>query len=165
VCCIIWLTITTETVSALYDSESEFYTEAVSKILEQISRLSFPLQKKEKSLCHIHVANSIQGTALTLVQLQSFRFLSVWTLANPRVFKPNWKWRDVLQMHFVCLSNHSQMLRNLWNCATYPDQTGPCVHWFKRKIFGAFALNCDLLDNKNTTTVKFGTCVSNVSLK
>ena len=80
----------------------------------------------------------------------------------PRAFKPNWIWRDVLQMHFVCLSKHSQLLLDLWECATCPDKLVPCVHRFKRKISGAFVMNCDLLDNKNTTAVKFGTCVSNL---
>ena len=161
-CSVIWLTITKETASALCNSESEFYSEAESKMLGQISRLSFPLQNGGKTLYRTHAANSIQGTAHTFVQLQSFRLLSVWTLTNPRAFKPDWKWRDVLQMHFVCLSKHSQLLLDLWECATCPDKLVPCVHRFKRKISGAFVMNCDLLDNKNTTAVKFGTCVSNL---
>ena len=160
-CSKIWLTITTETVSVLCYSESEFYTETVSIMLGPISRLSFPCQNKEYKVYIIicpkqysRYRPQVRPTSILLI------FICVGAYKPPHI-QAQLKMKRRFTNVFLCLSNHSQPLRDLWKCATYPDQMGPCVHWLKWMIFGAFVLNCDLLDNMNTTAVKFGTSVSN----
>jgi len=82
-------------------------------------------------------------------------------LKNPSVFSSIWKWKDSSPTHFLCLSNHTQPPRDLWKGATVHDQTFPCVHWFRWRIFWAFVVNCELINSTNWTVVKLGTCVVN----
>jgi len=66
----------------------------ISKMLTQISGLSFPHQKKEKTFIfmYVQVQNPCSPT-------QAFIFLSVWTLDNTTLFSSNLKRRDSLSKH------------------------------------------------------------------
>jgi len=108
------------------------------------------------------MAAKIFFTALTFVRTRSFRFLYVGIFENPRVCSAIWKWKDSPPTHFLCLWNNTQSPRDLWKGATVHDQTCPCVHWFRWRIFWAFVVNCDLIYSTNWTVVKLRTCIVNV---
>jgi hypothetical protein len=49
-----------------------------------------------------------------------------------------------------------------WKDVTFHDQTCLNLHSFRWRIFGAFVVFCDLINNKNSTVMKLGTCIVNV---
>ena len=61
---------------------------------------------------------------------------------------------------FLCLSNHSQPPRDLIKGATVHDQTCPWVHWCRHRTFWAFVVNCDLINNNNSTVIKLWNVLS-----
>ena len=63
---------------------------------------------------------------------------------------------------FICLSHNSQQPQGLCKPETVHNKVCPCMHWFRKRTFWAFAMNCDLINNKNSTVIKFGTCNANV---
>ena len=65
------------------------------------------------------------------------------------------------QRIFVPVKPFTTALR-LLNGATFHDRECPCVHWFRRRTFSAFFVNCDFINNKNSTFVKFRTWIINV---
>lgn len=69
---------------------------------------------------------------------KSFRFLSVGNLKNSSVFSSKGKWRNYSPVQFLCLSDPSQPLRDLWMGATVNGQTCPCVLWFRWRMFWIF---------------------------
>jgi hypothetical protein len=108
---------------------------------------------QQKNVCINRCLKTLgfQGTATMFSWLQSFRFLPVGTSKNCDVFSSNWKQSDTSQQCiFWCLSNHMQPPQNLWKHASVYDQTCPCVHWFRCRTFWAFAVNCDVIHNKNS---------------
>jgi len=86
---------------------------------------------------------------------QFFRFLSVGTFKTPSVFSLNWKWRNTFPTRILCLSDHLQLPRDLWKGAhAYIGSGGEhSEHFF---------VNCDLINHKNSTPIKLGTCIVNV---
>jgi hypothetical protein len=55
-----------------------------------------------------------QGTVPKFIWPQSFRFLRVGTLKSRSIFISNGKWQDISPTHFLCLSDHFQLLWDLW---------------------------------------------------
>jgi hypothetical protein len=98
------------------------------------------------------------------VQPHSFRFLSLGTLKNSNVFGSDWKWRVTSPTQFLCLSNHSQPTRVLWNCTTLHGQKCSCVYWFRWRTFWTFIVNCDVINSKDIRVIKLGTCTVNMSV-
>jgi hypothetical protein len=72
------------------------------------------------------------------------------------------KRRDSLPSHFRSLSNHSQPPRDLLKGATVHDQTCPCVHWIRWRMFLAFVVNCYSINSTNWKVIKLGTYIVNV---
>jgi hypothetical protein len=106
-----------------------------------------------------HVVFEVHPTrSIDLSLLEFF----VWALKSPRVFSSNLKWGDTLPMHFLFLSKYLQPLRSVWKTVTLHHQTCLRVHSFRWTTFWAFVVNCDLIDNKNSTVIKLGTCAVNV---
>jgi hypothetical protein len=93
---------------------------------------------------------------------QSPIFLFVGTRNNPDVFSSNLKWTDNLPKYFWWQSNCSQPPEDLRKSAEIRDYTRLCVSWFRWRIFSTFVVNCDLINNKNSTVIKLGTCTVNV---
>jgi len=70
-------------------------------MLEQTLGVSSPQQnKKKRKYQHILTDIKYSRYSPTLSRLQSFRFLSVETLQNLRIFSSNLKLRDSLLTHF-----------------------------------------------------------------
>lgn len=85
---------------------------------------------------------------------QCFRFPCVGALRKPGVFSSGCRRRQsTLPAHCLCLSNHSQPRRDFWQVVTVRDQTCPCVSWFRWRKFWASVVNCDSMNNKNSTVM------------
>jgi hypothetical protein len=78
------------------------------------------------------------------------------------IFRSNFKYGDTSPTQFWRLSNHLQQPQILWKGATIKNQTCSCVHWFRWRTLWAFVVNCDLINNKNSTVIKLGTSTVNV---
>ena len=135
--------------------------QAISQLLGQISGVSSLHQNKEKSLYQYTSANSFEVQS-NMCWPQCFRFLSGGTLKNPSIFSCSWKLRDTSQTYFLCLSEPFANTHGLWKGAAVCDLTCPCVHWFRWRTFWATVVNCDLINAKNSTVIKLGTCVMSV---
>ena len=67
----------------------------------------------------------------------------------------------MLQQRHICLSHNSQQPQDLFKSETVHNKAS-CVYWFRWRIFWAFFVNCDLINNKSSTVITFGTCAVNV---
>jgi hypothetical protein len=101
-------------------------------------RSKSPTPKHGENFTSVYVCKHFSTYIPTTSWYKSFRFLSVGKLENSSVFCSKWKWRDCSPTNFLCLSNPSQPLRDLWRGATVNGQTCPCVHWFRWRMFWAF---------------------------
>jgi len=62
-------------------------------------------------ICVFPQTSSSRNYDPTMCWHRSFRcFICADTYKDPGVCSSNWKWRDTSPKHFLCLSNHSQML-------------------------------------------------------
>ena len=101
-------------------------------------------------------ANSCRGTAPTSARHQSFTFLSVGALKHPQCIQLQVQIKRHFTITVLLPVKHSQAPRDLWEGATVR-----CVPWFKRRTFWAFVVSCGLINSKNWTVVKWGTCIVN----
>jgi hypothetical protein len=81
---------------------------------------------------------------------------------NPGIFSSNLTWTDTLPKYFWWQSNCPQLPEDLRKSVAVRDRTCPCVSWISCRIFWTFIANCDLINNKNSTFIKLGTCIVNV---
>jgi hypothetical protein len=75
----------------------------------------------------------------------------LWDTKNSTILSSNWKWRDTSPMHFLCLSNHSQLLWDPRKSVDSPwlDMSVHALIRRRRRTFWAFVMNCDLINNTN----------------
>jgi len=122
-----------------------------------------PYKTEEKYLHQCMSAHSFGGTTATFIRRKSCVLLSLGTLKpNSGTFSCNSKWRDSSLKHSWCLSNHSQAPRDISKIATLHDKTCLDVRWFRWRLFCVFVVNCDLIKNKDTTTMELGMFTVNV---
>jgi hypothetical protein len=128
------------------------YIQDVSTILGQTSGVSAPHQNKKISWNqYITAKKIIGGWAPTFARPECFRFLSLKTLENSRIFSCNWKLSDALLTHFLFLSNYSKPPLDLGKSATFHDQTCSHAHLYRRRPLPAFIANCGLINIKSWT--------------
>ena len=99
-------------------------------------------------------------TAHTDVHLQSSRFLPVATLKNPVVFSSNWKWRGTSAC-LIPVKSFATAPKPLKGCDS------PCSEVTMRTLIGVkdfwvSVIRCNLVNNKNWSVSKLGTCIVNV---
>jgi hypothetical protein len=104
---------------------------------------------------------NFRGTAPTIAWSQSFRFLSLRANKNPNVCGANWNEGTVHQRIFVACQTIAAALGLLKESWVH-GQTCPCMHWFRWRTCCTLAVNCDLMNSKNSAAVKLGTCLSHV---
>jgi hypothetical protein len=134
-----------------------------SQMLGKTSGASSPYKNTEKKfiplLCLQHLIFKVQPNVLTLI----FYSFSVGTLKSPSVLSCNWKWTGTSPKHFRSLSYHIQLPHDLQKGATVHGQTCPYVHRIKCRTFWENDVKCGLINNMNSTIIKLGTCMANVS--
>jgi len=118
-----------------------------------------PSTREGKVLCHYTSADRVQGTAPTFARPQSLTILSVETIKIPRaigvVFQKNKNFSNTIFMPVQALPPPG----NLRKGATVHDQKCPCEHCCRWRTSGAFVVNCDLINSKNSTVFKLGKCI------
>ena len=88
------------------------------------------------------------------VLTSGIRCLSVRTLKTSVYSASTENVQPLYQHIFVPVEPFTTAL-GLLNSATFHDRQCPCVRWFRRRTFSAFFfVNCDLINNKNSTFVK-----------
>ena len=124
------------------------------------------LDKHQKSVPHTKSRTEVhtnvclqtlrfQSTVPTIAWPQSFRFLSVGTLKKHNVFNSSWKWRYTSpHISDACQTIHNHPLKGCDRCS--------CIHWFRWRPFWSYVVNCDLINNKNSTLIKQWTYTVNV---
>jgi hypothetical protein len=132
--------------------------QGVSKMLGTTTAASFPHQTKEQSSNQYLSANCFRGTAEKRVDHSTADFC-LWYTKTSSVLSSNWQWRLLSPAHFWCRSHPREPLK----AYNIHDQTCPCLHWFRWRIFWASVVNCNLKSNKNLTVTKFWACAVNVS--
>ena len=109
-------------------------------------RSEFPTLTQEKKFISIYVHEQFSwyspNVHLTAVPLD----LYLWGILKPPVYSAPIKNVETLHQHILdtCL-DHLQLLQGFWKGVAVHDQTGPCMHWFSWRTFGAFLVNCDLI--------------------
>jgi hypothetical protein len=121
-----------------------------------------PHTKEEKNITSIYVSEALDFEVQPPCSpdLSPLAFHLRGHLKTPRLFSSNWEWKDASSV-FLSHSNHSQPPWDLWKGATVRDYTCPYVHWLRCRTFWAL-VNCDLINNKNSTFIKSGTWVVKV---
>jgi len=128
-------------------------------MLLQTSGMSSPRQKKEKISYRCMSAYSFSRySPIPFSRPHCFRFLSLGSLKTPRVFSWNLKWRDT-STHFIMPFRPFATARGLLKGCD-----GPCSDVSMRplRIFWAFVVNCELINNENLTVLKSGMCIVSV---
>ena len=125
------------------------------KCLDKLSAVSFPHQNKEKRSYQYTSANNFP-------RIQFFRLLSGCMFKTPNILSFSWKGRDTSSTHSWWLSKHfATVLGNLKECdSSWSDAFLRTL--IEVKTFGAYLVNCDLINNKNSKRVNLATCTVNV---
>jgi hypothetical protein len=153
--CIIYVCIQTHTHTHthtrlyIYNVSYSVYLKCLNKLQEWVH----PHQSNENfHINTVYVRKHFSGYSPTFARPQSFIFSSVETPKTPDVFVSNWKWRYTAQRVFCVLP-----------FATAPGPSkrvrqSVVRRWYGWMTFWAFAANCDLINCKNSTVTKLGTC-------
>jgi hypothetical protein len=107
--------------------------------------------------CQYMCASSFRDTAQQAVDLCPLWILSVWT-QKPRCIQQQLK----MERHFAnafFMPVKRSATRDLWKGATVHNQTCTHVHWFTRRAFWAFIVNCNFMNDNNWTVTNLRTYI------
>ena len=133
---------------------------SVSNMPEQGTR--FP-DTKTRETVHINIYRQtfdFLATAQQCVDLRPKMFICEDT-QNPSCIQLQMKMKSRFTNAFLLVSNHSHPTWDFWMGATFHDWECPSERWFRRRTFSAFVVNCDLINNKNSTFIKLKTWTVN----
>jgi hypothetical protein len=138
------------------------FIQDVSKIFRQDSKVGSSTPKQREKFVPMYVCRHISRYRPTTCWPQSHRFCLCGPLKTLSVFSGNWKRRNTSPwgFFFACQTNLN-LPRDLWKCVTVHDQS-PWMHWFRRRTFWEFVVNCDLINSMNSAVLKMRTCTANV---
>jgi len=125
-------------------------------------RSEFPTPKQGNKFLSIYLSKQIRGTAPQKFPHLSLLDIYVLVYLKILVYSSQTKNKETSQTHFLCLPNHSQPPRDLQTGAPLHGRLCPCVYWLRWRKFWASVVKCDLINNNNSTAIKFGTCIVNV---
>ena len=138
------------------------FMQDVSKVLRQDSKVGYPTPKRRENFVSLYVRKHFSRYGPTTYWPQSPRFLSVWTFKYPSVYRCNCKWRHTSPWRFFLVPVKPVLTSpGTFESVTVHDQS-PWAHWFRRRTFWEFVVNCDLLNSMNSAVLKMRTYTENV---
>ena len=119
------------------------------------------LDKYQVSVLHIKEwkkymsANRFLWTAPTFACLNLSGFLSMGRL-KALVYSVTTENEETLHQRVLRPVKPFATVPKQWKYETVHDQMCPCVYWLGWRIFWAFLVNCNLVNNKNCTVIRTG---------
>jgi len=107
-------------------------------------RSKFPTQNQGDMFVSMFILKQFSKHSPSTCSAKSFGFLSVRLLTNHWLFISNWKWRDTSPNNFDACHITSQPPRAVhWT-----------VRWFGWSTYGAYVVNFDFINIKNSSVLK-----------